>query len=262
MADRKAEKERLRQERLKAEKRERAEQRRNMLLGYGVAGALTLLVLAGIVYVIAKSGGGGVSEGAHISVDSGSTFGLKPDEREGPAPPEQQEFDLADAAQAAGCVLREDLPEEGHRHLAEGESPPDYKTNPPTSGDHSPNPLADGAYLDAPEPVNYVHSMEHGRVLIQYDPKLPEKQQLELRGLFDELYSGALMFPNPDLPYAVAAVAWANYLGCKQYEGAATLDAIRAFGEEHWGEGPEPSDAFGPLTGPTPATPGQDPPDS
>ena len=260
MADRKAEKEKLRQERLKAERRERLEQRRNMILGYGVAGALTLLVVAGIVFVIAQSGGGGASEGAHISVDSGQTLGLEPDERDGPAPPEQEEFDVQEAAQAAGCVLREDLPDEGNRHLAEGESPPDYETNPPTSGDHSPIPLADGAYLDAPEPVNIVHSMEHGRILIQYDPKLPENQQLELRGLYDTMYAGALMFPNPDLPYAVAAVAWQNYLGCKRYRGAATLDAIRAFGIEHFGNGPEDVLAFGPLTGPTPATPGQDPP--
>ena len=263
MAESKADrKERLRQERIKAEKRERAEQRRNMVLGYGVAGALTLLVIVGIVYVIANSGGDGTSEGAHISVDSGETFGLEPDERDGPTPPEQEEFDVAEAAQAAGCTLREDLPNEGETHLAEGAPAPKYKTNPPTSGDHSPVPLADGAYLDTAEPVNYVHSMEHGRVVIQYDPKLPEEQQLELRGLYDELYSGALMFPNPDMPFAVAAVAWENFVGCKQYKGPATLDAIRAFGEEHWGEGPEQADAFGPLTGPTPATPGQDPPDS
>src|SRR5689334_12889631 len=98
MADRKADrKERLRQERLKAEKRERAEQRRNMILGYGVAGALTLLVIVGIVVVISKSGDGDTSTGAHINLQSGETHGLKPDERDGVAPPEQVEFDLQDA---------------------------------------------------------------------------------------------------------------------------------------------------------------------
>ena len=261
MADHRAEKkERLRQERIRAEKRERAEQRRNMILGYGVAGLLTLLVVAGIVYVIAQSGDGDASKGAHIQTQSGETRGLKPDERDGPTPPEQVEFDIAEAARKANCELREELPEEGNTHLAEGAPPPKYKTSPPTSGDHSPIPLADGAYLDPAEPVNYVHSMEHGRILIQYDPDLPEEQQLELRGLYDEMYSGALMFPNPDMPYEVAAVAWRSYVGCKKYEGAATLDAIRAFGIENFGNGPEDVLAFGPLTGPTPATPGQDPP--
>jgi hypothetical protein len=65
------------------------------------------------------------------------------------------------------------------------------------------------------------------------------------------------------MPYEVAAVAWQNLLGCKQYEGAATLDALRAFGIEKFGQGPEDVLAFGPITGiPTPAAPGEDPPDS
>lgn len=257
MADRKAEKERLRQARLEAEKREAAEQRRKLVAGYAVAGLLTLLVVAGIIYVITQ---GGDEEGgpARVMADSGSTFGLELDERDGPAPPEQQEFDLETAARQAGCVLRVDLPEEGRTHLGGDAPAPEYKTNPPTSGDHSPTPLADGAYLEPGDPLNYVHSMEHGRILIQYDPKLPESQQLELRGLYDEMYSGALIFPNPTMPYAVAAVAWQNLLGCKRYQGAATLDAIRAFGIENFGEGPEPVQGFGPLTGPTPATPGED----
>ena len=264
MADRKAEKERLRQERLKAERRERAEQRRNMILGYGVAGLLTLLVLAGIVYVITQSGGDDASEGAHILTDSGDTHGLKPDERDGPTPPEQVEFDVVDAAGKADCTLREDLPEEGNTHISPDADPPDYKTVPPTSGNHVQPPLqqADGAYLEQADPVNWVHSLEHGRVAIVYNPRLPEEQQLELRGLYDEVYSGALFFPYKEMPYDVAAVAWQNLIGCKQYKGAVTMDAIRSFGIEHWGEAPEPADGFGPLTGPTPATPGEDPPDN
>ena len=264
MAESKAErKERLRQERIKAEKRERLEQRRNVILGYGVAGLLTLLVIAGVVYVIAKSGDEGTGSG-RIMTQSGSTHGLAPDERDGPTPPEQVEYDLQEAAQKASCTLREDLPEEGNTHIGPNDDPPKYETAPPTSGDHIEPPLqqADGAYIEEADPVNWVHSLEHGRLVIVYRPNLPEKQQLELRGLYDELYSGALLFPYEDMPYDVAAVTWQNLIGCEKYEGAATLDAIRSFGEEHWGEGPEDFLAFGPLTGPTPAAPGQDPPDS
>ena len=264
MAESKADrKERLRQERIKAEKRERAEQRRKLLLGYGLAGALTLLVIVGVVYVIANSGSEGDSSGK-IMNQSGSSHGLTPDERNGPTPPEQVEYDLQEAVQKANCVLREDLPDEGNAHISPDDEPPKYKTAPPTSGDHIEPPLqqADGAYLDEADPVNWIHSLEHGRVAIVYSPDLPEDQQLELRGLYDELYSGALLFPYAEMPYDVAAVSWQNLIGCKQYKGAATLDAIRSFGEEHWGEGPEDVLAFGPLTGPTPAAPGQDPPDS
>ena len=68
-------------------------------------------------------------------------------------------------------------------------------------------------------------------------------------------YGASLMFPNDEMPYAVAATTWTNILGCKTFKGRATLDAIRAFGEQTWGKfGGEPVHAFV-FTGPTPAEP-------
>jgi hypothetical protein len=49
-----------------------------------------------------------------------------------------------------------------------------------------------------------------------------------------------IIFPNDDQPYLVAATAWRQTLGCDSYEGAATLDAIRAFKSEYRARGPEP----------------------
>ena len=57
MASRKEEKERLRKERLEAEKQASDSQRQRLLIGYVVAGILGLLVLAGIVVLIAGSSG-------------------------------------------------------------------------------------------------------------------------------------------------------------------------------------------------------------
>ena len=119
-----------------------------------------------------------------------------------------------------------------------------------------PDQQADGAYSEEPATIDFVHSLEHGRLEIQYDPSLPEPDQLELKGLYDTMYSGALLFPDPQMPYQVAATTWTNLLGCKTYQGAATLDAIRAFGKATWGRyGGEPVEGFGPLTGPTPKNP-------
>ena len=57
------------------------------------------------------------------------------------------------------------------------------------------------------------------------------------------------------MPYAVAATAWRQLLGCKQYKGATTLDAIRAFGKKTWSvDGREPAEYFA-FTGPTPRNP-------
>ena len=48
-----------------------------------------------------------------------------------------------------------------------------------------------------------------------------------------------ILFPNDDQPFTVAATAWTQTLGCDTFEGAATLDAIRAFRDIYRGQGPE-----------------------
>jgi hypothetical protein len=246
MATRKDEKERRREERLEAERREADAARKRMILGYGAAGVLTAAVIAGIVVVIAGGGGGSSSGGqcsqAHINTDSGSVNGVAPDCREGTQPPDLKQADLKKAAAAAGCDLRLDLPDEGNTHLPPNSKPPNYHTNPPTSGNHVVPPFqqADGAYREMPEPLNFVHSLEHGRIEIQYAPDLPEEDQLALKGLFDQSPPGMLLFPNSQMPYEVAATAWTQLMGCKNYEGSKTLDAIRDFRDQFRGHGPEP----------------------
>ena len=46
------------------------------------------------------------------------------------------------------------------------------------------------------------------------------------------MYGATLLFPNDNMLYEVAATTWTNLLGCPAYKGAATLDAIRAFGKQ------------------------------
>jgi hypothetical protein len=241
---RKEEQERRRAERLAAEQQAQSANRRRLMAGYIVAGALTLAVVVGLVVALASGGddgGGGGSdacEEAHVDVQSGFTHGFEPDCREGTPPPEIAQGDLDQAAQAANCELRENLPEEGNTHITD-ESQAKYKTNPPTSGDHNEEQQADGAYAEQPDPWYTVHAMEHGRIEIQYSPDLPEEDQLALKGVFDEAPGGVLLFPNPDMPYDVAATAWTQLIGCKTFEGDATLDAIRDFRDIYIGQGPE-----------------------
>jgi hypothetical protein len=242
MATRKDEKARLRAARLEAERRETQAARKRLILGYGIAGVLTAAVLVGIVVVIVSGGGGSSGDtpaAAHIDTATGSINGVEPDAREGTTPPAVENLDLQNAAADAGCALRLGLPDEGSTHLEPGSRPPNYRTNPPTSGNHDPEPQADGAYRRIPEPIHFVHSLEHGRIEIQYVPDLPEADQLALKGVFDESPSGMLLFPNPRMPYEVAATAWTQLMGCKKYEGTKTLDAIRDFRDQFRGRGPE-----------------------
>ena len=183
---------------------------------------------------------------AHVQFASGTCQGLETDNREGTEPPNVELPDLNAAARAANCELRENLPDEGNQHVPDSAKVV-YRTNPPTSGDHNPVPMADGAYVTpvsydtstSPNVRNFVHSLEHGRVEIQYSQELPEPDQLMLKGVFDEDPAGMLLFPNDEMPYVVAATAWTALLGCPDYSPAA-LDAIRDFRDKYRGNGPEP----------------------
>jgi hypothetical protein len=241
----KSERERRRAERLAAERQELATARRRLVFGYVVAGVLTVAVLVGIVLAIGGGGGddqvGGedLPAAAHVELKSGFLHGYQPDGREGTPPPAIAQGDLQKAAEAAGCELRLDLSEEGRNHISKESEVPDYETNPPASGNHNPEQLADGAYAEHPEPWYTIHSLEHGRIAIQYSPDLPERDQLAIKGVFDQDPAGMLLFPNPDMPYDVAVTAWTQLMGCKKYEGAKTLDAIRDFRDTYRGLGPE-----------------------
>jgi hypothetical protein len=240
MASRKEEKERLRQQRLEAERAERAQQRRRLILGYVSAGILGALVLAGVVIAIASSGGGGSSSGtpaaAHIDLSVGSLNGAEPDGRTGTKPPPVKIASLGAAAKAANCTLTLNLPDYGHQHVKPG-TVIHYKGEPPTSGNHvfPPFQQADGAYLTEPPQISFVHSMEHSRVEFEYAPSLPTADQLAIKGVFDQSPSGVLMFPNKQLPDQVAAAAWRNRMNCPKYEGSKTLDALADFRDKFRG---------------------------
>lgn len=255
---REEERERLRQAREEREKQQAGSERRRLVAGYAVAGVIGLAVIVGIVIAVASSVGKNDGGKAHINLASGSTNGIQPDLREGPTPPPVKVTDLKQAAKKAGCVIRMDLKDEGKSHLPPTATEPVYGTNPPTSGNHAEPPYqeADGAYSEPVKPLFYLHSMEHGRMTIQYKPDLSGGDQEALKGLYDTMYGATLLFPNEtNMPFEVAVVNWTNYMGCKEYKGAITLDAIRDFGKETWGKyGNEPVAGF-PFTGPTPPHP-------
>jgi Protein of unknown function (DUF3105) len=258
MAEGNEEREQRREERVEQEAGAESSGRNRLIVGYAIASTV-VLAAAALIFVLASGGDGSAKGDAHINLNAeiGSTNAVQPDDRAGTPPPPVQVSDLADAAKQAGCVLKLRLPDEGHEHIPPGSPTPDYKTNPPTSGNHVDPPFqqADGAYSSMPVEIDTVHSLEHGRLAIQYSPDLSEDDQLALKGLYDTMYGATLLFPNDRMPYEVAATTWTNLLGCPTYNGDITLDAIRAFGKATWGKyGGEPAEAFT-FTGPTPAEP-------
>ncbi len=134
--------------------------------------------------------------------------GIEIDGRDGTEPPEVENAVLEEAAGARG--LRASARPRRARATPTSTIPTcpkvEYETDPPTSGDHYGNgtetasgALADGAYAEFPPVGRYVHSMEHGRVIIHYSPDLPEEDQLAIKGVFEESPAGVILIPNPEM---------------------------------------------------------------
>jgi hypothetical protein len=220
---------------------------------------IVFVLVAGLVALAGCGGGdsGQAGENAHINEKSGSTNGAVPDERVGTKPKPYKKIGALKASEAAECYLLRKVPPKEAKVIPVNAPDPEYPNHPPMSGPHvgTPHQQADGAYLTLPKEIATVASLNNGRMTIQYAPDLPEEIQLELKGLYDTMYGGTLFFPDNTMNYAVSATTWTNGLYCPGYEGAKTLDAIRAFGEATWGKyGDEPVDKF-PVEGPTPAKP-------
>jgi hypothetical protein len=226
MASRREEKEKRRQERL-ARERAKLEDARKRRLYSIVAGAVLAAgaIVAVLVAVAAGGGGSGTSSGE---------FGFSAKPKTSATPPPTKIADLAPAAKAAGCVL-DNPPIEGRTHVAGNVK---YKTSPPTSGDHYPIPQPDGVYTQTPPLTHVVHTLEHGRVEIQYKPSIGAKRIAQLGGLYNEDPQYTLLFPNAKMPYAVAATAWGHLTGCKKVTDA-TFDVLRAFKHRYLGTSPE-----------------------
>jgi Protein of unknown function (DUF3105) len=232
MASRQEEKERRRIERMAAEDAAASAQTRNRRIQMALAAVLAVGVIIGIVVAVAGSGGGG----------GGSADGPKAKNTSGASIPPARNKDLASAAKAAGCVLMSPRIE-GRDHVT---TPVTYHTNPPSSGPHNPTPALDGIYDpgNAPSPEHYVHALEHGRIEVQYKPGTPANRISQLETLVSEPLNGkaaykVLLFENnTKMPYAVAATAWGQILGCKTFTDQA-FDAIRDFRVTYVDKGPE-----------------------
>ena len=243
MSSRKEQKEALRKERLEREQAAQSAQRRKQMVGYGVGGALALAAV--VVVLVLVVAGGGDDDGGGGGASGGEVY------PEGVAIPDPGPLsaDLEAAAEEAGCEL-ESKPGQSREHLDAGslDNAIDYGQDPPTSGRHHPEWSEDDIYEEQPRNENLVHTLEHGRVIIWFDPKIPSEERGKLRTLYEEDPFHMVLTPDDSNPaYAVAATAWnadpapngtGQLLGCERFNDT-VLDALRAFKDEHRDRGPE-----------------------
>jgi hypothetical protein len=231
MASRKDQKEQLKAERLEREQAAQAGAQRRQLVVRVLGVIVALVVVVGVVVLLVSGGGSGGGKGpdGQPAPDANASAARIP-------PPDPKLVDDLDAAaDAAGCEVKENK-NEGDQHV---ETPVTYKANPPTSGNHFPVPAEDGSYTKAPPIERLVHSLEHGRIYMQYQPDAPPAVRDQLQALFDEDPYHMILAPNStDMPYEVAATAWDNVLGCPEMNDG-VIQAIRAFREQFRDQGPE-----------------------
>ena len=235
MASRQEEKEQRRRERLEREEADRRAAGRRKRLQYVFGGLLALAAVAGIVAVLALGVLGGDDGGSPGNPRDASSAAS------GVKLPEQKTGDLKAAAKAAGCTL--DNPEiEGSTHEDKEFKASDYKSNPPTSGNHNPDWYEDGIYNagDTPKLGMLVHTLEHGRIDVQYKEGTSPDDVAKLEAFLGETdgYHMLLFQNTTGMDAAVAATAWGHSITCTKIDDT-TWDALRTFRTTYIDKGPE-----------------------
>ena len=234
MSHRQEEKQRRREERLAKEQADKARAARRQRMQI-VLGGVAVIAAVAVVVLLVSGGLGGDGDG-------GNDAGAEPQAASDVTLPEQQLGDLQQAARAAGCRVTN--PEiEGSTHESRQFAASDYETNPPTSGNHFPEWYEDGVYEagDVPQLGMLVHTLEHGRINVQYRPGTPAETVAELEALLAEQSDGyhMLLYENTTgMDAAVAATTWGHSLTCPEMNDE-VFDAIRTFRAEYIDQGPE-----------------------
>jgi hypothetical protein len=112
-----------------------------------------------------------------------------------------------------------------------------YKTDPPSGGNHNPNPAAAGTYTvdNKPPDAQIVHALEHGYVTIWYKPDVAPATLTELQTLAAKYDRDVLLVPRASMAKPVAATAWHRRLLCTQPD----TSALETFITSYRNQGPE-----------------------
>lgn len=149
---------------------------------------------------------------------------------------------LAYARKVAGCTGIKKLTAMESPHLEllaqQGLTPEPYNSKPPTSGPHSGQPPPGwGSYAETLGPERYVHSLEHGGIVIHYKG-ISEADGARISDFADSYTGGVLAMPDKDIDGNVVITAWARIETCKKLELRVLTDWVR--GQCH--KGPETTD--------------------
>jgi len=189
-----------------------------------VIGGLALLVIGLFSYGVTSIGANSASDGHGHSHDHGG----------------EGTYNLPDSGNESLLTDVQTFPSQGRDHVATG-SVIEYSTSPPTSGQHYDRPSSAGFYTETPQLGHLVHSLEHGAIVIYYDPAtLSDSAKQDLQDLAQthtESWKGVVVAPNPNEnpESAYVLTAWTHMLRMDSYDE----DVVDSFLAEYIGRGPE-----------------------
>ncbi len=143
---------------------------------------------------------------------------------------------LAEQGKAALAEVRRG-PSTGRTHLGSGETY-SYTSRFPVSGPHHRVPIEPGFYRFPQPPIQLVHALEHGHIVIYYDK--PGDDVLQTLGQWADRYSGpwdgVVVTQMPRLGSRIELTAWTRRLSLARFDAAvaaAFVDAFRGRGPEN-----------------------------
>lgn len=115
-------------------------------------------------------------------------------------------------------------------HLEPGAPLPEYNSDPPTSGPHNPDPAPCGIYTEPVSDQAYLHSMEHGAVVVQYDESLTPDEIANLEQIVRSNGREIILAPRPDNPDRISLSAWTKLLLVDEVDADIVNGFERGFG--------------------------------
>ncbi len=121
--------------------------------------------------------------------------------------------------QVAAQQVGERIPDEGFEHVPIGTAVT-HLAHPPASGTHYPIPAQAGVYPDGLVPGLWIHSLEHGYIVLVYKPPVIQQLLIELQDMvrdfpkskFDNVKLVIAPYSEMSHPFAVLAWDWRLWL--------------------------------------------------
>lgn len=129
-------------------------------------------------------------------------------------------------------LLGERIPDEGYEHVPVGTQVP-YKAHPPASGPHYPQPAAAGVYPQGLPPGFWVHSLEHGYVVVLYRPPISQALLLQFREMVRDFPPSKfgnvklVVAPYGEMLHPFAVLSWGWRMWMDAFDRGRVLDFYR-----------------------------------